>query len=560
MLNTDQPLAEGSSVSTRYTLLLVDDTPTNLSVLSEYLKQYGFKVIVARDGDSGIKRAQYAQPDIILLDVMMPGIDGFETCRRLKADALTRDIPVIFMTALAGTDDKVKGFSAGAVDYVTKPLQQEEVLARLTTHLKIQALTHSLQRRNQQLEASHLVAQRITSILNLEQLLLTVVGLIQTQFGYYFVGVWLASPDKKMILQAGSGQDIHQQLATGFVLPTEVAHVITEACQSGQAAIIADIQTDPRHLTFQELPATCAELVLPLNFGSETLGVLDIHSEHFGAFDADSQITLQIMANQIAIAIHNAHQYQLAENRARELAELNANRDKFFAVIAHDLRAPFSPLLTLSLLQSRLPDDTSISKVREVARRIYNSARNAHNLLENLLQWLRLQLGHVDHYPEYLDVQAVMTRNLRLLSEVAHSKDIQLENAVPPGTRVYADDNMLQAIIRNLISNALKFTPSGGTVTIGVSPGADPEHFLELWVRDTGVGIAPEDLPKLFRLEKPHSTTGTAQERGTGLGLILCQEMVTKNKGRLWVESELGQGTTIKFTLPRQTPVTAPAN
>ena len=130
-----------------YTLLVVDDNPTNLKVMVDFLSHAGFRVLMARSGESGIQRARHGRPDLILIDVLMPGIDGFETCRRLKADSGTRDIPVIFMTALADITHKVQGFEAGAVDYITKPIQQQEVLARLTTHLRIRDLTHNLEKK-----------------------------------------------------------------------------------------------------------------------------------------------------------------------------------------------------------------------------------------------------------------------------------------------------------------------------------------------------------------------------------------------------------------------------
>ena len=133
-------------------IVIVDDKPTNLGVLFDFLTDSGFKVLVAQDGESALQKVQYAHPDLILLDVMMPGIDGFETCRRLKANPATQDIPVIFMTALSDTVDKVTGFSLGAVDYVTKPVQQEEVRARVTTHLMIRNLQKQLQEQNQKLK------------------------------------------------------------------------------------------------------------------------------------------------------------------------------------------------------------------------------------------------------------------------------------------------------------------------------------------------------------------------------------------------------------------------
>ncbi len=137
---------------TKATLLVVDDNPTNVKVLIDYLHASAFKVLVAQSGEQALRRIEYVQPDLILLDVMMPGLDGFETCHLLKENEAAKDIPVIFMTALSNAEDKVKGFSVGAVDYVTKPLQQTEVLARITTHLTIRRLQMALQEKNEQLE------------------------------------------------------------------------------------------------------------------------------------------------------------------------------------------------------------------------------------------------------------------------------------------------------------------------------------------------------------------------------------------------------------------------
>ncbi|MDM8560723.1 hybrid sensor histidine kinase/response regulator [Candidatus Parabeggiatoa sp. HSG14] len=134
-----------------YTILIIEDNPNNLGVIVDYLEETGLKVVVARNGEMGLKRAQFAKPDIILLDVIMPGIDGFETCRHLKVDEKTQDIPVIFMTALDDPEDKLKGFGVGGVDYITKPIQHEEVLARITTHLNICDLTIKLKAKVEEL-------------------------------------------------------------------------------------------------------------------------------------------------------------------------------------------------------------------------------------------------------------------------------------------------------------------------------------------------------------------------------------------------------------------------
>jgi signal transduction histidine kinase len=150
-MDAQLPTMKEESASYDHTILVVDDSLTNLRIVRRYLEQYGFRVLVAHDGSSALERAQMTPLDLILLDVMMPGLNGFETCRRLKADERTRDIPVIFMTALSSTEDKVEGFQAGAVDYVIKPVEQAELLARVTTHLRLRDLAKGLQERNAQL-------------------------------------------------------------------------------------------------------------------------------------------------------------------------------------------------------------------------------------------------------------------------------------------------------------------------------------------------------------------------------------------------------------------------
>jgi DNA-binding response OmpR family regulator len=141
------------------TIILVDDNPANLAALTRALALHSYRVLVAQQGEQAIQIAQRVRPDLVLLDVQLPGIDGFETCRRLKADAATADIPVLFMTVLVDAEDKLKGFEAGGVDYITKPFQEAEVLARVSTHISLRQMTHNLQSQNEQLEAAQTALQ-----------------------------------------------------------------------------------------------------------------------------------------------------------------------------------------------------------------------------------------------------------------------------------------------------------------------------------------------------------------------------------------------------------------
>ncbi|MCB0211444.1 MAG: GAF domain-containing protein [Anaerolineae bacterium] len=319
-----------------HTILIVDDNRDNLAVLSYYLNTYGFRVLVARNGESALQKALYVKPDIILLDVLMPGIDGFETCQRLKENRHTRDIPVIFMTALTEAGDKVRGFQVGGVDYITKPLQHEEVLARVRTHLSIRDLTHNLQdqanqlqrmntdlvKRTIQLETSSQLGQQVTSILDLDELMARVVELIQFKFNYYFVSIWLIEEQQgAVILRAGAGLDKNSPLSPGSQLSIEdTKYAVVWVSQSGNAYLTNATDKTKKLLAPHAFPKAQSELTLPLKIGQESIGVLDILSNRFSEFVEEDIVVLQTLADQIAIAIRNAEFYKV-EQRRRRLAE-----------------------------------------------------------------------------------------------------------------------------------------------------------------------------------------------------------------------------------------------
>jgi len=567
----------------KHTVLIVDDNAINLKVISDYLKNFGFNIMVARSGEIALKRVQYALPDIVLLDIMMPGIDGFETCERLKANAHTKDIPVIFMTALSETEDKIKGFQAGAVDYVTKPLQYSEVLARVNTHLKIRELARSLQDQNEQLqcltdklqktnaelvnvsdelrdanvalsrraiqlEASNQVGQQVTSILDLGELLTEVTELIRAKFNYYFVGVWLLyEPHARLVLQACTGGESQLLEQERFLNLNSDKNVIARVCQVGKAYLVDDVSKEKLYLALAELPETCSQLALPLRIGDEIIGVLDIQSEQPAAFSDDDQKVLQTLANQIAIAIRNVRLYELER-------QINADKDKFFSIMSHDLRGPFTSLLGNAQLMLATADGLSADDIRHMSSAILNGAKSALNLLDNLLTWSRMQRGVIEFFPQQLSLNTLAQKTVDLMEQMAADKDIELENAIADDLIAYADKNMVDTVIRNLTGNALKFTPRGGSVTILARPQnlSDGKNcrLVRVSVEDTGVGIGPDDMDKLFRLDTNHSTPGTEKEQGTGLGLIICKEMVERNGGQIWLESEVGKGTKVQFTLP----------
>ncbi len=355
-------------------VFIVDDDPVNVNLLVDMLSYEGLNLAVATSGEEALKQVKAIKPDLILLDVIMPGIDGFETCRRLKRHDATAEIPVIFMTALTETVNTIKGFEVGGVDYITKPLQYEELFARVKAHLTI---------RRQQLQ-----------------------------------------------LQA-----------------------------------------------------------------------------------------------------------------------LNASKDTFFSIIAHDVKNPFTGfLLCIHLLEESL-NTWNKDRMTEITALLRTSAEHLSALLDNLLTWSRIQRGMIDHHAEPFDLHLAVARNIALFTPNAKHKQISLSNSIQKQTIAYADVKMMDTVLRNLLSNALKFTSNGGTVDISAR---HDQQYVEVSVSDTGLGIAEEHLPKLFRVDAAYKRRGTADENGTGLGLILCKEFVERHGGRIWVESEEGHGSRFTVSLPRK--------
>ncbi len=354
-------------------ILIVDDVPKNIQVLGTLLAKFNCELAIAMNGQQALDTVAKIKPDLILLDVMMPILDGHETCRALKQNEKTKDIPVIFLSAKTETEDVVKGFELGAVDYVTKPFIGSELVARVKTHL---ALKRS--------------------------------------------------------------QDI--------------------------------------------------------------------------------------------------------------LEEEVASKNKFFSIISHDLRGAFGIITNFVEIIQENREYLSDEEIEELLTDIGNTSKNTLELLENLVRWARAQTGSIKFNPENIEVQYLLEEACLKHNNIAQAKNIELKCNSASNPVIYGDNNMLHVILRNLVSNAIKFTNKGGTISLN---GEDEGQFIKIIVADTGIGIHPELIDNLFTIDTKVSTQGTEQEQGNGLGLVLCQEFVKRNNGNIGIESTLGEGTKIWFTIPK---------
>ena len=376
------------------TILIVDDSAANLGFLRDYLLMYKFNILIAQEGQIALDLIEQGErPDLIMLDIMMPGMDGFEVCKRLKENDATKDVPVIFLSVLSEASDRLRGFEIGAVDYIDKPFQKEEVLARVTAQLTI---------RKQQLDLKREIKER-----------------------------------------------------------------------------------------------TIAEKQL--------------------------------------------------QRYTEELKELNASKDKFFSIIAHDLKSPFTALLGFADYLTSQLDELNKDEIRECSTNIYKSAQGVYNLLENLLHWSSIQTGRIEFTPMSFNLNKLIDEIFILYQVNAFKKKIKLINSLSSSIDVYADRKMVETVLRNLISNAIKYTPVSGDVFISAEQNNEK---IEISVVDNGIGISQEQLATLFRIDEHQNGGNTEKEMGTGIGLILCKEFVNKNNGEIWVNSKIGEGSKFIFSLP----------
>jgi len=237
----------------------------------------------------------------------------------------------------------------------------------------------------------------------------------------------------------------------------------------------------------------------------------------------------------------------LNANYVEELKELNATKDKFFSIISHDLKNPFAGLMGISDILLTDIQAKNYEYLEDYAMLVKESSTQGYKLLTNLLEWARLQTNTISVSIAPISLKAVVDQAKTTVMPKAIRKNIHISCQCEQDYLVLADDNMLNTVMRNLLSNAIKFTPEGGSITLS---GSVAGERIILSVKDTGVGIKAEDIQKLFRIDTNFSTKGTNKESGTGLGLILCKEFVDKMNGRIWVESQAGEGAEFFVSLP----------
>ncbi|MCB2195229.1 MAG: PAS domain S-box protein [Bacteroidetes bacterium] len=306
--------------------------------------------------------------------------------------------------------------------------------------------------------------------------------------------------------------------------------------------------------TFASLAAKAVQKLLGIkkiytigvNWEDELLGFLTIFNTK--SYEQVEKVFIENYVTHMAAVIRNKKINDQLQRSEAQYRELNATKDKFFSIISHDLKAPFNSILGFSKLINKKIKNNEYEKVNTYCDFINKSAQQSYDLLDNLLQWSRIQTGRMDFSPEKIKIKESIDAALILLSPNYKAKKIDITNEVSKNLEVYADQFMIDTVFRNLISNAIKFTHNQGKITIR---DKQQHNKILIEVEDDGIGIQEKDIKDLFNIENTYSKEGTNEEKGTGLGLILCKEFIEKHGGEIWVQSKEGDGTKFFFTIPK---------
>jgi len=237
----------------------------------------------------------------------------------------------------------------------------------------------------------------------------------------------------------------------------------------------------------------------------------------------------------------------MSKTGEKKLKKLNADKDKFFSIISHDLRSPFQGLMGMSELLTETYNGLSEYEKMESISSLNDSIQNVYSLILELLEWSSIQTGRMKFAPKKTNLKDAFAKVVAISEISAKNKEITINDIINENVIVYADPNMIETIFRNLLANAIKFTPNNGKITISTKK---QNNSIIVQIKDNGIGMKKTVLKKLFKIDENYSSLGTKGEKGTGLGLILCKELVEKNGGTIWAESELSKGSSLYFALP----------
>ncbi len=555
-MNRDKAKTDEDFSAHNHTILVIDDEPANLATVVDCLAGIGFQIEVAQAGETGLELARQTQPNLILLDVMLPGIDGLETCRRLKADESTCEIPVIFMTVLTRVEDKVRGFEVGGVDYITKPFQQEEVLARVITHLRLRDLTRRLKEANESLErrvekrtialtqANNELQAEIAERKRVEAALRDSEERMRLTMEAVNIGSW----DWDVKNDIWSASPIYYTML-GYEPKSEPADrdEWLERVHPDDRAIVEKKIQDVLTRDFAEHRYEARLKHADGTYRWQYVYGFGIERDEKGQVTRMLGIRLDITERKQAeeqIRKLNQQLEQRVADRTIQLEAANKELEAFAYSVSHDLRAPLRHIDGfLELLRKRTNEDID-ERSRHYVTNISDAARRMSQLIDDLLAFSRMGRDELSKTPVNLGA---------LVQEVIQEFEPEMQDRVIHWSitnlpTVTGDQAMLRLVLVNLLSNALKFTRDCKSAEIEIGCQVNGKEVIT-FIRDNGVGFDMAYADKLFGVfQRLHYSN---EFEGTGIGLANVRRIINRHGGRVWAEGATNHGATFYFSLPQ---------
>ncbi len=479
-------------------ILIVDDNPQNIQVLGNMLGTEGFRVAIARDGSQALSYInEKRHPDLLLLDVMMPEIDGFEVCRRLKSDAQTANIPIIFLTALVDKVNKIKGFNLGGEDYITKPFEQAEVLARINSILKRKLAEEALHKSEEMLSST--LDSMADPVYVLDE-----AGTVLECYHSSETEVPQLAPEHSI------GKHYSEIFSSGDA--EKINKAIQQTIETGKAQLV--------------------ESAIKINRKKNWYSTkFSVRKDNNGVINGITAVARNITEQKLAV---------------QTLRESDRMKSEFVSSVSHELRTPLASIMGFSdtILRSK---ELDAETERQFIQIIHNESDRLARLIENVLSISRIEAGNVKYKLEPLEPSLIISEVFKSHRMLAEEKDIVFSVDVNDDLPLIAGDrDALQQALINVVGNAIKFTPENGSVELTARSNGESIYVT---VKDTGIGIPQDDLPKIFnkfyRVYRPGM-----EIRGTGLGLALTKNIIDFHKGGIQVQSEEHKGTTVTINLP----------
>jgi signal transduction histidine kinase/CheY-like chemotaxis protein len=415
-------------------------------------------------------------------------------------------------------------------------------------------LLNEAQRRALELQTAAEIARDTTGTLAIDELLARIVNLLKERFSFYHVQIFLLDgPGNFAYVRESSGDAGRELKRRGHKLAVGSRSVIGATTSTGKTVAVPDSSQSNIFYANALLPLTRGEIGLPLKAGAKVIGALDIQFDSVNAFNQDDLSVLQILADQIAVAIENAKAYELSQKAYQEMKEVDRVKSQFLANMSHELRTPLNSIIGFSRVILKGIDGPINETQKQDLSAIYNSGQHLLTLINNILDLSKIEAGKMDLQISEINIADLVNSVMSTAVGLVKDKNIRLHQEIPPDMPlVRADQTRVRQILLNFVSNAAKFTEEG-TITVASMQVTNPAGKSEVMVTitDTGTGIAAEDQDKLFQPFSQVDDSPTRKTGGTGLGLSICRSMVEMHGGRIGLlHSEVGKGSTFYFTLP----------